>query len=79
MELFMKHPQELQNNLLMDMIRFARHTEVGKKYGFADMKSYRDFADRVPLGNYNDVQDDIERCKNGENNILWPTPIKWFA
>ncbi|WP_405350732.1 GH3 auxin-responsive promoter family protein [Nonlabens sp. Asnod3-H03] len=79
MELFMKHPQELQNNLLMDMIRFARHTEVGKKHGFADMKSYRDFADRVPLGNYNDVQDDIERCKNGENNILWPTPIKWFA
>ncbi|GAL73675.1 putative auxin-regulated protein [Nonlabens ulvanivorans] len=79
MELFMKHPQELQNNLLMDMICFARHTEVGKKYGFADMKSYRDFADRVPLGNYNDVQDDIERCKNGENNILWPTPIKWFA
>lgn len=34
MELFMKHPQELQNNLLMDMIRFARHTEVGKKIWF---------------------------------------------
>ena len=79
MELFMKHPQELQNNLLMDMIRFARSTEVGKKYGFTDIKSYRDFADRVPIGDYSDVQDDIERSKKGENNILWPTPIKWFA
>jgi len=79
MELFMKHPQELQNNLLMELVRFAKDTEVGKNYDFASIKNYRQFADRVPVGNYTDVQDDIERCKSGEQNVLWPTPIKWFA
>lgn len=79
MELFMKHPQELQNNLLMELVRFAKDTEIGKKYDFASIKSYRQFVDRVPVGNYDAVQDDIERCKAGEQNILWPTPIKWFA
>ncbi len=79
MELFMKHPQELQNNLLMELVRFAKDTELGKKYDFASVKSYQDFVNRVPVGDYTAVQDDIERCKSGGQNILWPTPIKWFA
>ena len=79
MELFIKHPQELQDNVLQDLIYFARNTEYGKKYGFKDIKSYKDFAATMPVVEYSDVQADIERCKSGENNIFWPTDIKWFA
>ncbi|PQJ20411.1 MULTISPECIES: GH3 auxin-responsive promoter family protein [Nonlabens] len=79
MELFIKHPQELQDNVLQDLIYFARNTEYGKKYGFKDIKSYKDFAAIMPVVEYSDVQADIERCKSGENNIFWPTDIKWFA
>ena len=28
---------------------------------------------------YEDIEPQIERCRKGEQNIFWPTPIKWFA
>ncbi len=79
MELFLKHPQELQENILHDLVYFARQTEIGKKYGFDSIKSYADFADRVPVSGYTDMEPLFNRSRKGENNIFWPTDIKWFA
>lgn len=79
MELFMKHPQELQDNILQDLIYYARHTEIGKKYGFDTIKTYADFANRVPMSGYIEMQDSIARSMKGESNIFWPSDIKWFA
>ncbi len=79
MELFLKYPHEVQHELLHQLIDKAKDTEVGKKYGFHELKSYDQFAARLPISSYEDVQPQIERSRKGENNILWPTPIKWFA
>ena len=79
MELFMQHPQELQDNLLQDLVYYARHTEVGKKYGFDSIMSYRDFAGRVPVSGYTEMETSIKRSRKGEGNIFWPSDIKWFA
>ncbi len=79
MELFMKHPQELQNNLLLELVGQAQNTEVGKRYGFSSINSYARFRDQVPISTYEDVKQDIERSRNGEANIFWPEDIKYFA
>jgi hypothetical protein len=79
MELFIKYPHEVQHELLKNLISKAKNTEVGRKYDFASIKGYQDFADRVPVQKYEDYEPDIERSRRGENNIFWPTPIKWFA
>ncbi len=79
MELFMKHPQELQFNLLKDLIYTARHTQVGQQYDYGSIQNYREFADRVPLSNYESCQQAIERVRNGEPNVFWPTDIRFFA
>lgn len=79
MELFTKYPNEVQTELLTDLIQFAKNTEIGRKYDFKSINSYQDFADRVPLTYYEDMEDTIERSRNGESNIIWPTPIKMFA
>ena len=79
MELFLKYPGEVQNELLLKLISKAKHTEIGKKYGFEQIKNYDAFANQVPIATYEDNQAFIERSRKGENNILWPTPIKWFA
>ena len=79
MELFIKYPQEVQSELLRDLISKAKDTEVGKKYDFASIHSYDTFAERLPVQTYEDYQPAIERNRRGENNIYWPTPIKWFA
>jgi len=79
MELFLKYPHDVQHELLHQLIDKAKDTEIGKKYAFNELKNYDQFAARLPISSYEDVQPHIERSRKGENNILWPTPIKWFA
>ncbi|MCM4158535.1 GH3 auxin-responsive promoter family protein [Antarcticibacterium flavum] len=79
MELFIKYPHEVQQELLKNLIVKARHTEIGKKYDFTGIRDYETFASRLPIQDYEDYKDNIERSRRGENNIFWPTPIKWFA
>ena len=78
-ELFLKYPHEVQNELLHQLIDTAKDTEIGKKYDFDSIKNYRTFSERVPVSTYEDYQDVIERSRRGEYNIFWPEPIKWFA
>ena len=78
-ELFLKYPNEVQEELLMNLIRASENTVVGKQYDFASIKSYNTFADRIPISTYEDVEPFIEQTRQGEQNILWSTPIKWFA
>lgn len=78
-ELFLKYPNEVQQELLSSLIDISKDTEVGKKYDFSSIKSYETFAERVPISSYEDIQEDIERARKGEPNIFWPKPIKWFA
>lgn len=79
MELFLKYPNEVQHELLHQLMEKAKNTEFGKKYEFASITNYKTFAERVPVHTYEAYEADIERSRNGENNIFWPTPIKWFA
>ncbi len=79
MELFMKYPNEVQQELLRHLISKAKNTEFGKKYDFAGIRNYESFARNVPIHSYEEYEPEIERCRQGENNIFWPTPIKWFA
>ncbi len=79
MELFLKYPHDVQFELLHLLLEKAKDTEYGKKYGFSEIQNYKTFAERVPIRTYEDYEKDIERCRLGENNIFWPTPIKWFA
>ncbi|MCB0457498.1 MAG: GH3 auxin-responsive promoter family protein [Flavobacteriaceae bacterium] len=78
-ELFLKYPHEVQEELLFNLLQKAKGTEIGKKHDFASIKNYDEFVQRVPVSTYEDHEPNIERARNGETNILWPTPIKWFA
>ncbi|NEV93281.1 GH3 auxin-responsive promoter family protein [Psychroflexus sp. YR1-1] len=79
MELFKKHPYEVQNELLLDLVYKAQNTEFGKTYGFHEIKSYEAFKDKLPVQTYEDLEATFERCRQGEANIIWPTPITMFA
>ncbi len=79
MELFLKYPNEVQQELLMNLIKSAQKTEFGKQYEFESIKTYNDFVNRVPVCNYEEMEPLITRSRHGEKNIFWPTDIKWFA
>jgi len=78
-ELFMKYPNEVQEELLHNLVKMAENTAIGRKYGFESVKNYRAFAERVPVSAYEDLEPLIEQTRTGEQNVFWPTPIKWFA
>jgi hypothetical protein len=79
MELFMKYPHEVQEEIFRKLVNTARFTEFGIKYDFASINSYRQFNDRLPVHSYEDIYPYIERLMRGEQNILWPSEIKWFS
>ncbi|HYG00848.1 MAG TPA: GH3 auxin-responsive promoter family protein [Chryseosolibacter sp.] len=78
-ELFMKYPHDVQDELFKRLIEEAHLTEFGIQYGFADITSYEQFRDRVPIHSYEQMFPYIERLMRGEENILWPTEIRWFS
>ena len=78
-ELFIKFPHEVQNEVLINLVKSAKSTFIGKKYNFESIKNYQDFSNQVPITNYEDISELIERSRMGEKNIFWPSEIKWFA
>ena len=78
-ELFMKYPHEVQDELFRKLILTARPTEFGLKYDFNSITTYQQFRDRVPVHTYENLFVYIERLMRGEQNILWPSEIKWFS
>lgn len=79
MELFMKYPYDVQDEVLKKLISTARYTEFGQKYAFEDLVNYEDFKKRVPVHTYEQIYPYIDRLLRGEQNILWPSEVKWFA
>ena len=78
-ELFMKYPLDVQDEWLHTLISSAENTEWGKRYDYKSILTVEQFKERVPLQNYDTLKPYIERMLQGEQNILWPSEIKWFA
>lgn len=79
MELFMKYPINVQHELLSRLLLEAKNTEWGKQHDYQNINNYQDFINKVPLQSYEDIEPFVERIKQGEQNILWHSEIKWFA
>ncbi len=78
-ELFMKYPLEVQEELLRGLVGEAQNTEFGKEFDFKNIRNSGDFKKKVPLFTYEKLFPYIDRLLKGEQNILWPNTIKWFA
>ncbi|MBE7629967.1 GH3 auxin-responsive promoter family protein [Tenacibaculum piscium] len=78
-ELFLKYPIDVQDELLQKLIQTAKSTEFGKAHHFSSIKKYADFTKNIPIQQYESIEPLIERCRKGEQNLFWPTPIRWFA
>lgn len=78
-DLFKKYPYDVQQEVFTNLIEQAAKTTWGIQYGYDSIYSVEEFQDRVPVSTYDDVKPYIQRLREGEQNLLWPTDIKWFA
>jgi len=76
---FVLNPIDTQQQVFNDLIGSAQYTEYGKQYGFQHFNNIADFKKNVPINDYDSLKPFIQRILEGEQNILWPSPISWFA
>ncbi len=74
-----QNPLDAQREVLQDLVTSAQYTEFGRKYNFSGLFNVKAFKEAVPIHEYDDIKPYIERIMEGEQNILWNTPIYWFA
>ncbi len=72
-------PVAVQREVLQDLVTSAQYTEFGRRYNFSKLFSIRQFKKAVPIHEYDDLKPYIQRIMQGEENLLWNTPINWFA
>ncbi|MEO8582396.1 MAG: GH3 auxin-responsive promoter family protein [Flavitalea sp.] len=78
-EAWKMHPHDSQREVLQDLVTSAQYTEFGKKYNFSKLFNIRAFKQAVPIHDYDDIKPYINRIMHGEENVLWNTPVTWFA
>jgi hypothetical protein len=78
-ELFLKYPYDVQSELLKKLLSAAKDTEWGKKYDYKNITNAEEFRNRVPVCDYESIKPYIIRLRQGAQNLLWYSDIKWFA
>ncbi|NLR78825.1 GH3 auxin-responsive promoter family protein [Chitinophaga eiseniae] len=76
---FMQYPVQVQQQVFQNLISAAQYTEFGKQYGFSKIYKIDEYKQRVPIHTYDTIKPYIQRTMEGQQNVLWNTPIKWFA
>jgi len=72
-------PLETQERMLQSLLEAGSYTEFGRRYDFAGIHNYEQFKKQVPLQDYESLKPFIERTMAGEQGLLWPGDIYWFA
>lgn len=76
---FKKNAEKNQEDLLLSLVNTAQKTLFGREHDFENIRSVKDFQDRVPVADYEDLKPYIERVKKGQANILWTETPEYFA
>lgn len=79
LERHINEAETLQGEVLAYLTAKAGDTEYGRRHIFSNIKSYEDFAANVPLNTYEELKTDIDRMRHGEESVLWPGVVKWYA
>ncbi|MBW2262750.1 MAG: GH3 auxin-responsive promoter family protein [Deltaproteobacteria bacterium] len=61
-----------QRALLGEILEHSADTVIGRERGFAKIRGYEQYAERVPVGDYEDHRPYIDRHARGEEGVLFP-------
>jgi hypothetical protein len=73
------NPIETQQQVFEALIKEAAQTQFGKDHDFGSIKSYSDFAQKVPVRDYEGLKHYVDKVVKGEENVLWKGKPLYFA
>ena len=76
---WINHPVAAQREVLQGLVTAAQYTLFGKKHHFSKLFTIRDFKENIPVHEYQHISPYIQRMMDGEENVLWNSPVDWFA
>jgi len=76
---FLLNPESTQTMLFNNLVHSGQFTEFGKKYDFQHLDNVREFKKNVPVSEYEDLKPYIQKMMEGNQNVLWNSPVTWFA
>ena len=74
----MEMTEEVQQRVLMNIIKTNSETVYGRKHNFENIKSIEDFENEVPINDYSSLKDFIEKNKY-ENNVILKDDVSYWA
>ena len=78
-EQWVQNPIATQREVLQDLVTHGQYTEFGRKYALAGISKIQDFKKAIPIQEYDQLKPYVEKLMEGEENLLWNTPVNWFA
>ena len=76
---YTEHAADMQHSVLRHLLQRAKDTEFGRKHLFSTITDYESFINNISVNTYEELKGDIDRMRHGENNILWPGRVRYFA
>ena len=74
------HAIVIQQQILADLIKKAKHTQFGLAHQFDQIASYETFKSLVPVRDYEDFQEPfLKDLIAGKSNVLWPGKPIYFC
>lgn len=72
-------PFKTQHKVFQNLIAMAADTAFGKDHDFKNIHSPADFAERVPIRDYEALRPYVDRVVAGESDVLWKGKPIYFA
>ncbi|MCU0392395.1 MAG: GH3 auxin-responsive promoter family protein [Thermoflexibacter sp.] len=72
-------PAEIQRKVFKYLIRNAKNTIFGKDHDFKHIRTYKDFQERVPVRDYEELKNYINWVVEGWKDVLWKGKPIYFA
>lgn len=67
-----KNTRAVQESTLFDILEISQDTEFGKSHNFGEIKTLEDFKREVPISDFDDYKETVEKLKDGAENLLFP-------
>ena len=71
--------KEVQEHVLLDILKHAEQSQIGEKFGFSKIKNYADFASILPPQTWKDLEPYAKAMERGEKNQLFNGVPDYFV
>ncbi|HUP11415.1 MAG TPA: GH3 auxin-responsive promoter family protein, partial [Niastella sp.] len=78
-EQWMADPVNTQLMVWQDLLAAGQYTDFGRRHHFSSIQTLEQYKQQLPIQEYEDHKPYIDRMMQGEENVLWNTPVNWFA